>query len=41
VTELTEFRERVRQWCAANVPPDWRAEQTGVGDAEFVAFQKA
>ena len=41
MTDLTEFREDVRQWCDANVPPDWRAEQTGVGDAEFVAFQKA
>jgi alkylation response protein AidB-like acyl-CoA dehydrogenase len=36
-----EFRARVRQWCAEHVPADWRAAQTGVGDHEFVAFQKA
>jgi alkylation response protein AidB-like acyl-CoA dehydrogenase len=36
-----DFRERVRQWCADHVPPDWRTTQTGVGDAEFVAFQQA
>ncbi len=39
--DLTEFREHVRQWCAEHVPTDWRAAQTGVSDAEFVAFQKA
>src|SRR4029078_5186090 len=37
----TEFREHVRQWCAEHVPTDWRPAQTGVSDAEFVAFQKA
>ncbi len=31
----------MRQWCAEHVPADWRATQTGVGDDEFVAFQKA
>jgi alkylation response protein AidB-like acyl-CoA dehydrogenase len=31
----------VRQWCEAHVPADWRQTQTGVGDEEFVAFQKA
>jgi len=41
VTELAEFRAHVRQWCADHVPADWRAAQTGVSDAEFVAFQKA
>jgi hypothetical protein len=41
VTDLTAFREHVRQWCADHVPTDWRAAQTGVSDAEFVAFQKA
>jgi alkylation response protein AidB-like acyl-CoA dehydrogenase len=41
VSELDDFRERVRQWCADHVPPDWRTTQTGVGDAEFVAFQQA
>jgi alkylation response protein AidB-like acyl-CoA dehydrogenase len=41
VSELDDFRERARQWCADHVPPDWRTTQTGVGDAEFVAFQQA
>ena len=41
MTELAEFRAHVRQWCADHVPADWRAAQTGVSDAEFVAFQKA
>ncbi|AHH19055.1 acyl-CoA dehydrogenase [Nocardia nova SH22a] len=36
----SEFRQRVRDWCAANIPPDWRDAQTGVTDAEFVAFQQ-
>ena len=27
-------------WCQEHIPPDWRATQTGVGDDEFVAFQK-
>lgn len=35
-----EFREEVRHWCAANIPPDWRARQTGATDAEFVEFQQ-
>jgi alkylation response protein AidB-like acyl-CoA dehydrogenase len=39
--DLVEFRNRVRQWCADHVPADWRSAQTGVSDAEFVAFQKA
>jgi len=37
---LAEFREQVRQWCAANIPPEWRARQTGATDAEFVEFQQ-
>jgi alkylation response protein AidB-like acyl-CoA dehydrogenase len=41
VTELADFRAHVRQWCVDHVPADWRAAQTGVSDAEFVAFQKA
>jgi alkylation response protein AidB-like acyl-CoA dehydrogenase len=40
VTDLDAFRTRVRDWCQTHVPPDWRATQTGVTDAEFVAFQK-
>jgi alkylation response protein AidB-like acyl-CoA dehydrogenase len=39
--DLAEFRNRVRQWCTDHVPADWRTAQTGVGDAEFAAFQKA
>ena len=38
---LNDFRDEVRQWCAAHVPTDWRRRQTGVSDEEFVAFQKA
>lgn len=38
--ELAEFRATVRDWCRAHVPPGWRREQTGVPDAEYVAFQK-
>jgi alkylation response protein AidB-like acyl-CoA dehydrogenase len=38
--ELSEFRESVRDWCRAHVPAGWRQEQTGVPDAEYVAFQK-
>jgi alkylation response protein AidB-like acyl-CoA dehydrogenase len=37
---LDEFRRQVRQWCEQHVPKDWRAAQTGVGDAEYVRFQK-
>lgn len=36
----TEFREQVRDWCAANIPADWRQAQTGATDAEFVRFQQ-
>lgn len=39
-TDLTAFRATVRDWCAEHIPTDWRQTQTGVGDAEFVAFQK-
>ncbi|MBJ7338369.1 acyl-CoA dehydrogenase family protein [Mycolicibacterium sp.] len=39
--DLADFRARVRAWCQKHVPTDWRAAQTGVSDAEFVAFQKA
>jgi alkylation response protein AidB-like acyl-CoA dehydrogenase len=38
--ELDEFRASVRAWCAAHVPAGWRPAQTGVPDAEYVAFQK-
>jgi alkylation response protein AidB-like acyl-CoA dehydrogenase len=39
--DLDELRARVRAWCAAHVPPDWREQQTGVTDDAFVAFQQA
>jgi alkylation response protein AidB-like acyl-CoA dehydrogenase len=38
--ELDEFRASVRDWCRAHVPAGWRAAQTGVPEAEYVAFQK-
>lgn len=41
MTDLDEFRATLRDWCATHVPKDWRANQTGVGDDEFVSFQKA
>lgn len=41
MSELEEFRTTVRDWCATHVPKDWRAKQTGVGDDEFVLFQKS
>ncbi len=31
----------MRAWCAENIPRDWRENQTGASDEEFVAFQKA
>ncbi|MFF3567247.1 acyl-CoA dehydrogenase family protein [Nocardia jiangxiensis] len=37
---LREFRAEVRDWCRAEIPPGWRAAQTGASDAEFVAFQQ-
>jgi alkylation response protein AidB-like acyl-CoA dehydrogenase len=39
--DLDDFRATVRQWCRTHVPPGWRAAQTGTGEEEFVAFQKA
>jgi alkylation response protein AidB-like acyl-CoA dehydrogenase len=41
VTDLDEFRATVRSWCASHIPVGWREAQTGVGDEEFVRFQKA
>ncbi len=41
MTELDEFRQKVRDWCRTHVPADWRAAQTAVTDEEFVAFQQA
>ncbi|WP_197373090.1 acyl-CoA dehydrogenase family protein [Mycolicibacterium baixiangningiae] len=36
-----DFRSTVRAWCAEHIPTDWRQQQTGVSDEEFVRFQKA
>ena len=38
--DLEEFRASVRAWCRAHVPVGWRAAQTGIPDAEYVAFQQ-
>jgi alkylation response protein AidB-like acyl-CoA dehydrogenase len=38
---LEDFHATVRDWCVEHIPPDWRQSQTGVGDGEFVRFQKA
>jgi len=38
--DIDEFRHKVRAWCAENIPRDWRQNQTGASDEEFVAFQK-
>jgi alkylation response protein AidB-like acyl-CoA dehydrogenase len=35
-----EFRAAVRDWCQAHVPADWRQQQAGASDQEFVRFQK-
>ncbi|MWA03525.1 acyl-CoA dehydrogenase [Actinomadura sp. LD22] len=40
-TGLTAFRAHVRDWCRTHIPVGWREAQTGVGEEEFVAFQKA
>ncbi|WP_374158906.1 acyl-CoA dehydrogenase family protein [Mycobacterium sp. G7A2] len=39
--QQARFRREVRQWCRDHIPRDWRSTQSGVGDAEFVRFQKA
>ena len=39
--DLEEFRRQVHQWCQEHIPPDWRQQQTGASEAEFVDFQKA
>ncbi|TGB40104.1 acyl-CoA dehydrogenase family protein [Mycolicibacterium peregrinum] len=41
MTDLDDFRATVKDWCAHHVPKDWRPNQTGVGDDEFVSFQKS
>ncbi|MWA02509.1 acyl-CoA dehydrogenase [Actinomadura sp. LD22] len=39
--DVGEFRAEVREWCREHIPAGWREAQTGVGEEEFVAFQKA
>ncbi|MCR1785062.1 acyl-CoA dehydrogenase family protein [Nocardioides carbamazepini] len=39
--ELEDLRHRVRTWCAANVPRDWRTTTAGADPAADVAFQRA
>jgi len=39
--DLDGFRATVRRWCEQHIPPDWRQQQTGVDDDEFVRFQKS
>jgi alkylation response protein AidB-like acyl-CoA dehydrogenase len=41
MTDLDDFRATVRSWCAEHIPPDWRQQQTGVSDEEFVRSQKS
>lgn len=38
--DLTGFRAVVREWCRRHIPADWRSNQTGATDAEFVDFQQ-
>lgn len=40
MTDLDEFRTRVRAWCDEHVPADWRQTQAAVTEEEFAAFQK-
>ncbi len=35
-----QFRTRVRDWCARNVPKAWRESQAGADDEAVVAFQR-
>lgn len=35
---LDDLRRSVREWCAANVPDDWREEQRGASREDLVTF---
>lgn len=39
-SDLDDFRAEVRDWCRTHIPADWRREQTGVPEEEFVRFQQ-
>ncbi|OBH14902.1 acyl-CoA dehydrogenase family protein [Mycolicibacter sinensis] len=41
MTRSADFRAHVRQWCADNIPADWRRTQTGIGERDFVDFQRS
>ena len=41
MTGEAQFRQQVRGWWEQHIPRDWRQTQTGVGDEEFVRFQKS
>lgn len=41
MTRSADFRAHVRQWCAENIPTDWRRSQTGADDHAFVEFQRS
>ena len=40
VPDLEVTRLAIRDWCREHIPTGWRAAQTGVSDAAFVAFQQ-
>jgi alkylation response protein AidB-like acyl-CoA dehydrogenase len=40
LTALQGFREQVRDWLRAHLPPDWRQKMFGASETEHVEFQK-
>jgi alkylation response protein AidB-like acyl-CoA dehydrogenase len=40
VPDLAAHRAAVREFCRTHIPADWRREQTGAPEEQFVAFQK-
>ncbi|MEB3021362.1 acyl-CoA dehydrogenase family protein [[Mycobacterium] crassicus] len=41
MTADNDFRLHVRQWCRDHIPKNWRENQTGVSESEFVDFQRS